>query len=145
MNSNSIYILTLIFIFLFSACKKQDATKVENKDTTAVVKKEEVKETKIESNSKIAKLKFKDFVFGDAEHFMFEDEKGAEVQFGFCKDKSIEFGIEVKPNDTNQGFGPNPKLIGKWFEISYTTEKRPLYQDGPEGDVDVILTAKEVK
>jgi len=128
-------------MFLFVSCKKTQENKKEETKTDST----QTENTKIPEKQEGQKLKFVDFSFGDAEHYYFESEDGKQKEFGFCKDRSVEFAIEVPPTDKNQGFGPNPKLQGKWFLVKSAIEKRPLYQDGPEGDVDVILEAKEVK
>jgi len=92
--------------------------------------------------------KFVEFTLGDAEHYSFEDKTGKTYDFGGCLDKSVEFGVQVpekEANETNQGWASNKALQGKWFDLKYIVRKQPLYQDGPEGDVMVIVNAKMVQ
>jgi hypothetical protein len=92
--------------------------------------------------------RFEDFVFGDAEHYYFTDEKGNQFDFGGCEDCDPAFSSELpekEANETNQGWGPNKNLQNKWFRISYISRKQPLYPDGPEDLVNIIVKAKEVR
>jgi hypothetical protein len=88
--------------------------------------------------------KFVDFSLGDAEHYAFEDKSGVAWEFGGNKAESMAFG-EALPseaaNASNQGWGPNKQLVGKWFNITYEVRSIPQYQDGPMGDVQVIVAA----
>lgn len=87
------------------------------------------------------KLKFTGFSLGDAEHYFFETESGAEMDFDGNEAQGYEFAVEL-PDDQinmdNQGWGPNPELQGKWFRITYEVKRQPLYPDGPMGDAKVI-------
>ncbi|MFM9950973.1 MAG: hypothetical protein ACKV1O_23765 [Saprospiraceae bacterium] len=94
------------------------------------------------------KAQFVEFTLGDASHYIFKDEKGQELDFGGCEDTNVQFGVELpenEANETNQGWGANKSLQNKWFNLSYIVRKQPLYPDGPEGDVNIIVKAEEVK
>jgi hypothetical protein len=141
--------LSLSLVACKEAEKKEDAPKKDSITTTTEKEtpKEEEKKTetpKEENKAQATKMQFVDFSFGDAEHYIFKDEKGKEFEFGRNEDRTIDFAVELSKNETtseNQGFGANKKLLNKWFMIEYTTKKMPLYQDGPEGNVMVITKA----
>jgi hypothetical protein len=88
---------------------------------------------------------FVDFSLGDTEHYIFKDKAGKTWEFGGCDDQTVKFGKELpasEANETNQGWGVNKDLQNKWFDLKYVVRKQALYQDGPEGDVPVIVEAK---
>lgn len=90
------------------------------------------------------KAQFKSFSLGDAEHYEFVDENGKNWSFSSNRSK-INFGIELpesQSNSENQGWGPNKKLINKWFTITWKNNKQPQYPDGPVVSVPIILSAK---
>jgi hypothetical protein len=130
-------------VFFLASCNQSTAT--DKKEDSTEAKEEPKKEAEADKGTK---LKFVDFAFGDAEHYMFEDEKGKSYEFGKNEDKSIDFIAELSEKETtseNQGFGPDKKLLGKWFYIKFETKRMPQYQDGPEADVMVITSAKTVE
>jgi len=144
--------LALGMATMLLACKESKKEDAPKKDSVATTEKEIPKEeekkadtTKTEKTSaQSAKMQFVGFSFGDAEHYMFKDEKGKEFEFGRNEDKNVNFAVELPKNEINsenQGFGADKKLLNKWFIIEYTTKKMPMYQEGPEGDVMVITKA----
>ena len=91
------------------------------------------------------KAKFTGFELGDASHFLFTDESGKEWDFADVDDRSVEFAMELpekEANTTNQGWAPNKKLLGKWYNLKYTTRNQPQYIDGPMADVLVVTEVK---
>lgn len=93
--------------------------------------------------------KFVSFTLGDAAHYEFIDKSGKTWDFGGNNAKdSFEFGKQLPEklsNSDNQGWESNKKLVGKWFKITYEVKKQPLYQDGPVGDVNVIVAVSAEK
>jgi len=84
---------------------------------------------------------FVDFSLGDASHFMFKDSTGKTWDFGKDEDTTAKFAIELpkaKVNETNQGWGSNKALQGKWFHIFYVYSDEPQYEGGPMAKVAVI-------
>ncbi|MCC6726611.1 MAG: hypothetical protein IT258_19070 [Saprospiraceae bacterium] len=125
-----------------NGAKTDEATTEATTDTTAATAATETPAVQT------VNAKFVEFTLGDAEHYSFEDKAGKTYDFGGCEDKSVEFGVQVpegEANETNQGWGSNKALQGKWFDLKYIVRKQPLYQDGPEGDVQVITEAKMVQ
>ena len=139
----------LILLFAAStlvACNPQTANSntesTENKDEATPAEKPVEAPAK---KGKIIKAKFIAFELGDASHFMFEDEQGNPLDFGQNEDKTYDFSRELPEAEAsmdNQGWGSQKELQGKWFEIRYEVQQLPMYQDGPVGDVEVILEAK---
>lgn len=84
--------------------------------------------------------KFVGFEFHDAPHFFFEDESGKKWDFGSVMVTDYTFETE-----SEDGFVPNPELIGKTFKIKYITKDQPLYTDGPIGEVKVVVAASLVE
>ncbi len=135
--------LMIGLLFFLASCNQSTTT--DKKEDNTEAKEEPKKEAEADKRTK---LKFVDFAFGDAEHYIFEDEKGKIYEFGKNEDQSIDFVAELSEKETtseNQGFGPDKKLLGKWFLIKFETKKMPQYQDGPEADVLVITSAKTVE
>jgi hypothetical protein len=98
------------------------------------------------SNNKALTLEaqFVSFSLGDASHYTFKDKTGKLWGFANCKDEAYKFGIELpakQANETNQGWGSNKTLQGKWFELTYEYVEQPEYQDGPMVKVPVIMKA----
>jgi len=93
----------------------------------------------------LIEAKFKYFSLGDASHFVFQDTNGVNWDFG--SNSSPYSFEELLPEDkmdmSNQGWGSNEALQGKWFKIIYRTEQREQYIDGPIGPVDIIVNAVE--
>jgi hypothetical protein len=143
-------LLILLFVAsTFVACNQQAANSntesTENKEKTENEEKPKTAENEPAKKGKIIKAKFIAFQLGDASHYMFEDEQGNELDFSQNEDKTHEFARELpeaESNEDNQGWGSQKELQGKWFEIRYEVQQMPMYQDGPVGDVEVILEAK---
>ncbi|OWY20257.1 hypothetical protein C7N43_21885 [Sphingobacteriales bacterium UPWRP_1] len=131
------------------ACNQPGTEPKTNETPTADSEKKEAEATTpATTEPQTVKAQFVNFTLGDAEHYVFKDEKGEELDFGGCDDKNVKFGVELpekEANETNQGWGANKSLQNKWFNISYIVRKQPLYTEGPEGDVKVIVKAEEVK
>lgn len=95
---------------------------------------------------------FKEFIFGDAEHYLFEEtavagKEAKEWDFGGCEEQVLDFGIELpekEANSDNQGWASNKKLQGKKFQLTFEYRRQPLYIEGPMGDVPVITSAKQL-
>jgi hypothetical protein len=91
------------------------------------------------------KAQFTDYSLGDASHFIFKDEAGKDWDFASNEDSSYKFAVELpkdKTNESNQGWGANKDLQGKWFDITYTVKDQAQYPDGPMGKVMVITKVK---
>lgn len=91
---------------------------------------------------------FVEFSLGDAEHYSFKDKAGKDWDFGGCEDASVKFSQELpeaEANETNQGWSSNKALQNKWFDLKYVIRQQPQYQDGPMGEVPVIVEAKQVQ
>jgi hypothetical protein len=87
---------------------------------------------------------FVNFSLGDVSHYTFKDKTGKLWDFAGYKDEAYKFGIELpakQANETNQGWGSNKTLQGKWFELTYEYVEQPEYQDGPMVKVPVIVKA----
>lgn len=135
-----IFFLSLLFLGSLVACNQPTTDNNEKTDDSTTHTEKEP-----EKKGKIVKAKFIEFQLGDASHYIFEDEAGNDLDFGRNEDKQYEFSRELpesEANEENQGWGSRKELQGKWFEIRYETKQLPLYQDGPTGDVDIILEAK---
>lgn len=88
--------------------------------------------------------KFVEFSLGDASHFLFEDESGQSWDFAGNEDPKYAFAQELPAeaaNETNQGWGSDENLQGKWFVISYVYKEQAQYPDGPMVNVPVIVKA----
>ncbi len=89
--------------------------------------------------------KFVRFSLGDASHFIFEDKTGMTWDFAGSEDQGYVFEAELpeaEADESNQGWGSNPALQGKWFDLRYEYRMEPLYPDGPIDSVMYILEAK---
>ncbi|MFT5570579.1 MAG: hypothetical protein ACI8QD_002160 [Cyclobacteriaceae bacterium] len=89
---------------------------------------------------------FVEFFLGDASHYIFKDIDERIWDFGRCE--SCDFAKELdeaEVNMENQGWGSNASLQGSWFGLSYAVKQLPLYQDGPIGDVFVIVGFSEIE
>lgn len=87
------------------------------------------------------KAQFKEFYLGDAEHYIFEDETGKIWDFARCNDYDFEFARELdaaEADESNQGWGSNTALHGKWFTLTYSQVEQEQYIDGPIVTVEVI-------
>ena len=90
------------------------------------------------------KAKFIDFSLGDASHYGFEDESGKYWDFGDCLSETCDFAQELEESEmdeSNQGWGSNKALQGKWFVLTCKKVEQPIYLEGPMGMVDVIQEA----
>jgi hypothetical protein len=108
----------------------------------------ENKNTADTSNERPKQLKamFVEFTLGDAQHFMFKDESGKAWDFAANEDTLSKFAVELpknKSNETNQGWGSDKALQGKWFNLTYVNRNQPQYEGGPMINVPVILTVKK--
>ena len=93
------------------------------------------------------KAQFNEFSLGDASHHVFSDETGTVMDFAQCIPQNCNFGIllpEEEVSESNQGWGSNKELIGKWFLLTYEEREQELYIDGPMGMVMVITKFEAV-
>ena len=96
-------------------------------------------------NSMQVNAMFVDYTLGDASHFTFKDESGKVWDFGGNDDTTYKFAVELpkgKANSTNQGWGSDKALQGKWFVITYVYKDEPQYEGGPMAKVAVIKQVK---
>lgn len=138
---------TLLTFTCFTACNQPASKNIAEKTTAAENLPQETPSPSDATATITVTAKFSDFVLGDAEHYIFTDEDGRELDFAGCEAPGINFSAELPEeeiNETNQGWGTNKSLQNKWFTIHYITRKQPLYQDGPEGDVNIIVKAEEI-
>ncbi len=90
------------------------------------------------------KAKFLSFRLGDAEHYEFEDESGKYWDFAGSKNKTFYFSQELNENEadeSNQGWGSNKELQGKWFLLTVIKVEQPEYIDGPMVMANIIQEA----
>ena len=123
--------------------KKQEETKTTADSSKTVREIKPAADTA--KNSMQVSAQFVEFSLSDASHFIFKDQSGKSWDFGGNEDKSFAFNIELpknKTNDSNQGWGSNTALQGKWFDITYVMRDQPEYQDGPMAKVAVITQVK---
>lgn len=147
-------LLLTVVLFAFIACNtdkstantsNDEDTKKEKKDSAKAEEKDVADLQVGQEEDNVVKLKFVGFMLGDAPHYDFVDEEGKEWHFGANVDKEHLFYVELsdaESNMDNQGMGPDPKLLNKWFMITHEVQEMPQYQDGPMGDVEVIVDAK---
>lgn len=141
-------LLAFATVAIFSCNNSSDKTSDQPKTDTlkADTSKKPMADTGAMADMHI-RARFVDFTQGDASHYTFKDEAGKTWDFGGCecKDSSeCKFAVELpknKSNETNQGWGANKDLVGKWFHINYVNKDMPQYQDGPVGKVMVITKA----
>jgi hypothetical protein len=101
-------------------------------------------ETEPKSESFTVKAQFIDFELGDASHYGFEDASGKHWDFRGCNSKTLDFVYELdekEANESNQGWGSNKKLQGKWFRLTIVKVEQPEYIDGPITMADIIQEA----
>jgi hypothetical protein len=138
---------TILLAVLFLSCdnsatKQEDAIK---KDSSLPVTENKIK---IDSNTErplTLTAQFVDFTLGDASHFIFKDKAGKSWDFGDNKDSLFKFAAELpknKANEMNQGWGPDKRLQGKWFDITYIYKDQPEYTDGPMAKVPIIISVR---
>ncbi|MFT5834928.1 MAG: hypothetical protein ACI97N_002572 [Cognaticolwellia sp.] len=90
------------------------------------------------------KATFINFHLGDAEHYLFEDELGKSWDFAGSECDNFDFTHELnekEADESNQGWGSNKDLQGKWFELTYIKREQPQYIDGPIVTVEIISGA----
>ena len=125
-----------------SASKQEDTNKTDSAKTG--IENKIVPDTLKRATTSIT-AQFVDFTQGDASHFIFKDDTGKDWDFGGNEDGVFKFAMELpknKANETNQGWGPDKKLQGKWFNISYIYRDQPEYPDGPIAKVPIIISVK---
>ena len=144
------FLLLILCISAF-ACEQSNKTNtdINNSDSTALEKRDNgqsTEEKKAETYQ--VKAKFLDFDFGDAAHYIFEDETGNKIDFCRIEAEGFQFEIALSEeaiDSENQGFGINQDLQGKWFLLEYYKNVEPLYVDGPDGEVLVISKVTPVE
>lgn len=139
--------ITVLFASALFSCK--DSAKKQDETKTTADSSKTVTETKTAADSSKNSMKltaqFVEFSLGDASHFIFKDQSGKSWDFSGNEDSTYKFGVELpknKTNESNQGWGSNTVLQGKWFDITYVYRNQPEYQDGPMGKVAVITQVK---
>ncbi len=138
--------LALASLFFFScgdAAPTEDTTNNPETTQTDPITEPETEPTADPANEapNTFNAKFVGMEFGDAAHFLFEDETGKQWDFGASMATNFTFEEETEDG----GFGPNPELLGKTFTITYETKQEPTYVDGPVGDVMTIIKANLVE
>ncbi len=144
-------IATLLTIALF-ACNnsstKQDETKTKvDSSKTVIDSSKAVIDNKMADSSKNSMhvtAQFVEFTLGDASHFMFKDAAGKTWDFGDNKDATYKFSVELpknKANESNQGWGSDKALQGKWFDITYVYKNEVTHEGGGSEKVAVITKA----
>lgn len=145
---NNLSILTLSLLFLFSctqkAEKKDPVTPPVLAEQSSSSDEEVIPNDSIHEEGPTVRAKFVEFSLGDAEHYSFEKESGEIVVFDGCNIDNFYFPRELEEsemNETNQGYGSNSELQGKWFILTYITREQPIYTDGPMGTARIINKA----
>ncbi len=151
----NLLLLFLSFAFLISCTgngerqnEKESISKAKESTDSVKVISEPEPETEPGNESFTLKAKFINFRLGDAEHYGFEDESGKYWNFAGCRDETHYFAEELDDNEvdeSNQGWGPNTELQGKWFQLTIVKEEQPQYIDGPMVTVDIIQEATLIK
>ncbi len=127
--------LTFSIFLLLSGCGDAAST------SDAAGSDNEIPEHASDAELKTIRAKFVEFELGDASHYIFEDEAGERWDFGGNDDPDYEFAMEVpeeEADESNQGWGSDADLQGKWFDIGYYEDEREMYIDGPVGTVNII-------
>ena len=135
----------LLAAALFS-CNSSSTKEEENKqtDTSKTVTDKTVPADTSKKALQVTAM-FVDFTLGDASHYSFKDEADKEWDFARNEDTTFRFAIELpkgKANTSNQGWGSDKALQGKWFNITYVYRNEPLYEGGPVDKVAVITEVK---
>ena len=136
----------LLMTALFSC--NNDSTKKEDDKQTVDTSKTVTKETRpVDSTNMtmVVKAKFVDFTLGDASHYMFKDENGKDWDFAENHDSTYKFSVELpkaKSNESNQGWGSDKALQGKWFRITYANKTLQQSEGGPMVKALVIVSVK---
>ena len=102
-------------------------------------------EPELESDSFTVRAKFVRFRLGDASHYGFEDASGKFWDFSGCNSQTFDFAQELdesEANESNQGWGSNKDLQGKWFLLTVVKEEQPAYIDGPMVIATIIQEAE---
>jgi hypothetical protein len=145
------FAIVLVSLAIVSSCdgkKNESKTEATKKDTTAKTTTDTSKNDDEQRGATTIRAKYTDFQFGDISHFIFTDEAGKTWDFTEIDDMDLELASELpksQSNDTNQGWGPNKSMLGKWFNVTYRTKTDQQYPDGPVGEVFVIVTATPVQ
>jgi hypothetical protein len=144
----SFAVIMLLAVVSFTACKNKSKDSTTNTTGNSDTAASTSQSTPATATGTTIKAKFQDFQLGDITHATFVDESGKEWDFNDLEDSTFKFHVELpegEANETNQGFGPNKELIGKWFNITYVTKQQPQGEGGPMVDMKVItkVTAAE--
>jgi len=147
----NLIVLLISFFFLVSCSSNSDKPQ-ENKPTSLPETSADSINYESGENSSTTtlsvKAKFIEFHLGDAEHYLFEDETGKSWDFAGSECDKFDFTHElneVEANESNQGWGSNNELQGKWFNLTYIKREQPQYIDGPVVTVEVITEAILIK
>jgi hypothetical protein len=146
----------LIFIwlgsFLLLSCGEKSQKLEQALETPVAEQLTDTPEMVSESESDVEtfklKARFVEFRLGDAEHYKFEDEAGKMWDFSGSVSAEFDFTRELLENEadeSNQGWGSNTLLQGKWFMLTYFKNEQAQYIDGPMVWVDIIGEAVLIK
>jgi hypothetical protein len=108
---------------------------------------EAIVKPKVENKENTIEARFIEFSLGDREHYIFEDLAGNQLDFASCDSKDFEFSKELEEkmaNESNQGWGSNSALIGKWFLLEFQNKNAPAYEDGPMEESKRIVAVKQL-
>jgi hypothetical protein len=139
--------LLLLVLFLYSCGANPDKSNENNSATNQETTADTLIPQPMDSTDSLAlqlKATFVEFHLGDAEHYLFKDEEGKTWDFAGCEAAQFDFTRELseaEADESNQGWGSNKDLQGKWFQLSYINQEQPLYMDGPMATVSVITSA----
>ncbi|MBT8220254.1 MAG: hypothetical protein KJP00_10530 [Bacteroidia bacterium] len=146
---NLSYIFSIILL-ISCACNSDKTPEKEAPAPSVIVPDAVVIEPSEDSNdgSTSVKARFIEFYLGDTEHYIFEDEAGKRWDFAGSQSSKFEFARELddqEANESNQGWGSNTDLQGKWFKLTYEQREQEQYIDGPIGIVEIISQAMLVE
>ena len=116
-----ILIWTLSLLFLFSCAQKSEKQNQVKKSSTS---------NKISEHEFNVTAKFNWFDIKDDKPYSleFEKESGEIIHFEDFEIYNLDFVVKLNESQTslfNKGWGTNLKLVGKWFNITYTDKKQP--------------------
>ena len=141
-------IFVLLSFSLFMSCAEKSQKEVLQKNIPvseeAIDTMEMISDQEANVETYTVNARFVEFVLGDAEHYKFEDESGKMWDFSGCETVNFDFTRELDENEadeSNQGWGSNKSLQGKWFMLTYYKNEQPQYIDGPMVWANIINEA----
>ncbi len=96
------------------------------------------------------RMQFKRASFGDMLHLTFESKEGQVYSFSNNSDQNIVFMGECEEGESDedsngQGFCTNKEHVGKWFDVSFITEKTQGNYADYMDSIMVIIKAKPIE